>query len=670
MFADIQGFTALSEQLDFESVSDLIKEVWLRLDHVIQAHNGYIDKHIGDEVMAVWGAPEGGEDDAPRAVAAALAMQEALHDYASSSQKKGAEALRLRIGVNTGFVLATYLGLKNEYTVIGDTVNVAARMQDQAPPGRVMITESTYKMVRDRFRVQRMGPLKLRGKTEPIAAYRVLGARTQPVVSAMEGSEGSQSRIVGRAVELERLDAHFEQVRSQRRASLVLLVGDPGIGKSRLILEFTSRLEAEYADASVLFSRALSETQKAPFYIWKSLWSHQFDFGDNTDPKQSREKLLRGIVDLWGQAKSESSAIEAAHLIGKLIGLDWPGSPYLEKYHGEARLRAERAFELTQELIARMSERGPVVLILEDLQWADQRSLDLLNDLLQPGARPATLLVVGSARPGFLRGNVHWSNLAAIERLAPLELSSHLVREAFPELVAVPDPILAQVAEKSGGNPYFLEEIVKSLLRTEGLGPHAGAEFAVENLADKLPGNLQALLQARLDDLPREVRDVALLASVVGRVFWEGAIVAAARQPVSTDLLNLPENVLERVVQNALRHLVRVEMAFPRAGGAFTNEREYVFKNSLLRDAAYQLIPHKHLNYYHYAIARWLGDRAGDDFAAHVAEHYEKAGHFSRALRHYETAASYAESNGADQEAIELRTAIKTLRSGDQPHAA
>ena len=238
MFADIQGFTALSEQMDFESVSDLIKEVWLRLDHVIEAHNGYIDKHIGDEVMAVWGAPEGGADDAPRAVAAAMAMQQTLHEYASSSQKEGADALRLRIGINTGLVLATYLGLKNEYTVIGDTVNVAARIQDQAPPGRVMITDSTYKMVRDHFRVQRMGPLKLRGKTELIAAYRVLRKQTASGSVAFHGGDGLETHMIGRNFEIERLQAQFSVAQSQKEPRFAMLVGDPGIGKSRLIFEF------------------------------------------------------------------------------------------------------------------------------------------------------------------------------------------------------------------------------------------------------------------------------------------------------------------------------------------------------------------------------------------------------------------------------------------------
>ena len=415
--------------------------------------------------------------------------------------------------------------------------------------------------------------------------------------------------------------------------------------------------------STVLISRALAETQKVPFYLWKSLWNNHFDISDDLEPRRARERFLRGIVELWGKRPGQISAIEAAHVIGNLLGQEWPGSPFLEKYKDSALQRTEKAYVLIRELLGRISEIQPLVLAVEDLQWADKGSLDLLSALMKSGPGNFPILLIGSARREFLRENVHWSNLATVIRVEPLVLNSASVRQAYPALAEVPDSILDELSEKSGGNPYFLEEMVKSLTRADELTQSPSLQTLSE-LTEKMPGNLQAMLQARLDDLPRDVRDVALVASVVGRVFWEGAIVAAARQPVATGMLNLPENVLDRVVQNALRHLVRAELAFPRPGSTFSDEREYIFKNSLLRDVAYHLIPHKHLNYYHYAIARWLAERTGEDFAANVADHYERAGHFSRALRHFETAASYAAGNGATAEASELRDHIQQLRDG------
>ncbi len=667
MFADIQGFTTLSEGMDFETVSDLIKEVWMHLDQVIESHGGYIDKHIGDEVMAVWGAPESSEDDVEQAVTAALAMHEALEEYARSSSKPGAKQIQLRIGINTGPVLATYLGSRNEYTVIGDTVNVAARIQEQAAVGRVVITDSTYRMVRGLFRVQRMGPLSLRGKTRPIAAYRVLQKVRQPSRVIYRDVGGLETRIVGRETELALLDDLLEEVKAGTAPQFVLVVSESGLGKSRLIMEFTSRVEVEQASANIFFTRGLAETQQIPYYLWKSLWHNRFGMSDDLEPRQARESFTRGIIELWGKRLGFSSAVEAAHLIGNIIGIEWPGSPVLQKIMHSSDMQAQKAFELTRELLSRAAQAAPSVLVLEDLHWADQPSLNLLEYLMRPAATPMPLLILSSSRVEFVRQNVKWVNLGRVIRLNPLELNSSLVKEAYPALENMPEATLSSLAVRAGGNPYFLEEMVKTLAKTDSYPGLDTVPVSLAAWSEHLPGNLQAMLQARLDALPRETRDVALLASVVGRVFWEGAILAAAKAPKQTKILNFPEAVLERVVQNALRQLMREELAFPRAGSVFSGEREFIFKHSLLQDVAYSLIPHKHLHSYHAAVAQWLAERRSPDLEASVAYHFERAHQFTRALQHYERAVALAELRGAAKEAEWLREHIQELRTGDPP---
>ncbi len=664
LFADIQGFTALAEKLDFEFVSDLIKEVWLKLDQLIVDNGGYIDKHIGDEVMAVWGAPVAGEDDAKLAVATALELQEALAGLAHTSLLPGAKELRLKTGVHTGPVLATYVGLRNEYTVIGDTVNIAKRLAETAEPDTIVISENTFRMVRGAFRVSNLENLNLRGKTSPIIGFRVEAKLDQPTRVRYTDVGGLETRMVGRDAEMALLDAEFELLDTAITPGLALVVGETGMGKSRLLMEFATRKEPENTRAQFIAVRGLAEAEKAPFFLWKSLWKHRFGLSEGEDEDNAREIFLRGILQIWGNRLGPISAVEAAHLIGDLIGLNWPNSPYLKELILDPARRTLRAFELTREIFVRLTANGPVVLVVDDLQWVDKGSLDLLRYLFQPAPTPLPLFIVGGVRPDFLKQQLHWANLGKLIQLQPIGFTSAMVRSAYPVMQDYPEEFLARLAERTGGNPYFMEEIVKSLVQSEA-DDHLVPDSAPPALNRQLPENLHALLQARLDGISREARDVLLLASVVGRMFWVGAVKAAARQPVGTGLLNLPDEVLDRVVQNALRQIVRAELAFPRADSIFGGEQEYIFKHSMLQEVAYELLPIKYRKFYHYAVAKWLAQKAGPDFNVMIASHYEKAGNTSAAIRHFENAVRYAQSRGADTEVTWIANRLRQIRLGD-----
>ena len=231
LFADVSGFTALSETLDAEDVSGLINALWSQLDNVIATHGGVIDKHIGDAVMALFGLPTAQEDDAERAIRAALAMQAELAQFARTN----ARPLRMRIGLNTGPVLLSVIGTTNEYTAIGDTVNVASRLEHAAPLGGVLIAHDTYRHVRGLFAVHATGPLEVKGKAEPIDAYVVTQARPRVANRKARGVEGLETQMVGRDAELQQLQTAFNNARGQRFASLVTVLGEAGVGKSRLL---------------------------------------------------------------------------------------------------------------------------------------------------------------------------------------------------------------------------------------------------------------------------------------------------------------------------------------------------------------------------------------------------------------------------------------------------
>lgn len=602
LFADVHGFTPLAEQLDSETVSDLIKGLWRRLDKVIEAHGGYIDKHLGDGVMAIWGAPYAGDNDAEKAVNAGISLIRALDDFCQQIGIPGAELLRLRVGINSGQVFAGYVGLRNEYTVIGDAVNVAARLEQIAEPGNVVIGENTLRMVRGSFRIKRLEPTKIKGKTEQVQPYAVEGALDGSGRARYQGSDSLFTNMVGREEELKRLEEHFERAQDSTRPMMVLLNGEVGMGKSRLLLEFSNSLEAQPANNLVVLStRGLSQTARIPFYLWRVLLRNRFGMRDDENANVASEKWKTGVNRAWGE-QQDDSRLEVTQVLGALIGLQSDSNPASHE-------NLNRICFLIRELLRRVSARKTLVLLFDDLQWADRESLLLLSHLLSVEEPPLTLFIVGAARPEFLKTQSHWHNLSRVVNINPIPFSAEMVAKAYPDLRNIPEQVLKELGSRAEGNPYFLEEVVKSLVKSGTLADNLSLQEIQSRVLSQIPESLRATLQARLDNLSREARTVALLASVVGRVFWVGAVLAAAQSaplPGTTPMVNIPAPVLERFIQDGLRQLVRAELAFPRSGSQFSEEQEYIFKNSYLRDVAYSLIPNRNRAQFHKAVAEWL----------------------------------------------------------------
>lgn len=654
LFADVQGFTQLAERLDYEIVGDLIKEIWLRLDTIVESNGGYIDKHIGDAVMAVWGAPHAGENDAGQAVRAGLALQAALSELTEKTTLPGASELKMRVGINTGPVLSCYVGIHDEYTVIGDTVNVASRLEQSAVAGTVVISESTFRMVRGLFRLRRLPAIQLKGKTEPITPFLVEGASFLPNRVRYEGLGSLETNMVAREVELQRLNQLYRDSFDNPQPTLALVTGEAGLGKSRLMMEFACQLELEEPDLVLVSARSLAQAERVPYFLWKSLLNVLFGLSEEDAPDAARHKFQAGIKNLWPKQTLRTSPEEAAHLIGGLTGLTWPGSPFLSRYADDPQAFVRRAYELVRELLRRLSETCPAVLMLDDLQWADAGSLDLLAYLLQPSELDLRLLILAGARLDLLQQQPRWSNMAEVISLNPLPILAETVAAAYPDLRALPCEVLYELAQRADGNPFFLEEMVKNLVKSGVLEQVVSQQEMVERLRMQTPESLRAMLQARLDALPKEVRLIALLGALSGRVFWVGAVKAALRASTAAStgqLMLMPPNVVDRVIQDALRQLVRAELAFPRAGSRYSDDQEFIFKHSLFSDVAYSLIPHRHHRQYHMAVGQWLANHNNPDFQMMAAEHYEKAGALFEASRQYEFAARYAQARGLTADA-------------------
>ncbi len=620
LFADVQGFTALAEQLDFETVSDMIKDISKRLDKAIEAHNGYIDKHLGDGVMGVWGAPFAGDNDAEEAVAAGLEMVRALNDFCKKTNIPGGKELKLRVGINSGLVFAGYVGTRDEYTMIGDTVNVASRLEQIAQPGMVVIGENTLRMVRGNFRVHRLEPTRVKGKTELVQPYSVNGRVSVPGRVQYQSADSLVTHMVGRDEEIQKLCAFSTQTFESSRPVMLMISGDVGIGKSRLMMEFGNRIEEQNEKVNILSTRGLPQASRIPFYLWRGLLRNRFGVRDEDPSQTANEKWSRGIESVW-EAGQEETKLEATEILGAMIGLSGESKDESDEH-------LQRVFFLVRELLRRMSARKQLVLFFDDLQWADRESLQLLSNILTNQEVPFPMLVVGAARTEFLKSHTQWHNLSRVTTLEPLTLEAEMVALAYPDMHELPKQVLQEIVTRAEGNPYFLEEIVKSLLKAGLLAPGQDPQEVQKRIFSQIPESLRATLQARMDNLSREARTVALLSSVVGRIFWVGALLAAARSkplPGATAMFSVPETVVDRFIQDGLRQLVRAELAFPRSGTKFSEDQEYIFKNSYLRDVAYSLIPNRNRAQYHQAIAEWMKAKNDPAYQAMAREHEKSA---------------------------------------------
>lgn len=654
LFADLTGFTTLSEARDPEEIGDLLTQLWTPLDEVVTEHGGRVDKHLGDSLMAVWGAPRATEADAEHAVACALALLRKLADLKPDIARLGYPELSLRIGLNSGAVLTAVIDSTGEYSVIGDVVNVAQRLQTVAPPGGVVIGAVTYRLTRDLFRVQPMPLQILKGKTAPVEAFLVLGPETRPARVRYRLVDSIDVRMVGRAVELARLEHALEQAAALRQPQLVLLTGQAGIGKSRLLFEFTRKLELDARAGLLLSARALAESTALPFFVWESLWANRLGMMKDEPEPARREKFSDGLLEVWGKTLSPIPASEAAHVLGYLIGLEWPNSPFLLTFRQDPAALRARAAVLAVEAFRRAAAKGPVALVLDDVHHADAASLDLFDALLDQPDLP--VLVVGSSRlpPEKLHPMWRTERLTRLT-LDPLDLTEDMVGAIFPRASTLPAPFLRRLVHVVDGNPYFLEEIVKTLLQTGVIvSREDGWHIANDQAPDALPlsDSIRAQLQARLDALSPPARAVVLAASVVGRTFWAGIVETMLQQTKITRLLNPPpDGNWAALLAQALEELQWLELAFERRGSTFVGEREFIFKHALLRETAYDLLPRKYRQAYHALVADWLVKRNAPDYLQAAAEHYRQAGDANQAVRHYRMAADYLGERGYLREA-------------------
>jgi class 3 adenylate cyclase/tetratricopeptide (TPR) repeat protein len=653
LFCDLVGFTAASDHADPEDVRARIRPYHARLRREVERFGGTVEKFIGDAVMAVFGAPTAHEDDPERAVRAGLRILEAIADL---NEEDAELNLAVRVGVESGEAVVA-LDARPEWgegLVAGDVVNTASRLQGAAPAGGVLVGPKTYAATRQVFDYQALTPVVLKGKADPVAVFQALAPRAR---LGADLTRSLDTPMVGRQIDFGIVTGAFQKAVEESTVQLVVVAGEPGVGKSRLVAELSSFVDS---------------------------WPEQIRW------RQGRCLPYGDGITFWALGeilKAEAGILEtdppevAATRIDALIPDDAPDAPWLR-----ARLRPltglpapeaalEENFAAWRAFVELLAEGRPSVLVFEDLHWADEALLEFVEQLADY-AHGIPLLLVGTARPELYERAAGWAasarNVARVN-LRPLtvaetaRLISNLLGTAEP-----PAEVQQAISDRAGGNPLYAEEFVR-LLKDQEILRRTGTGWSIDTDAEiSLPPGVHGLIEARLDTLGSARKRLLQDAAVVGEVFWAGAVTEMGSED-------------QEQVQAVLHELTRKELVRPARRSSMAGQAEYSFAHALIRDVCYAQIPRAERAQRHCRAAAWVEQMAGERAADHaeiIAAHYTTAlelaqaakdplaGEFAASATHYLMLAG-DRAMGIDVEAAERHYAKALAMTGrDHPGRA
>jgi class 3 adenylate cyclase/tetratricopeptide (TPR) repeat protein len=626
LFVDLVDFTSRSDQADPEDVRAMLVPYDVRVKSEIESFGGVVEKFIGDAVMAVFGAQVSHGDDAERAVRAGLRVLDAIQEL---NKENPTLDLTVRAAVNTGVAIVDARQQPDiaQGLAHGDVVNTASRLQTGAPPGRLVVGAETYWATRNVIAYEPLEAIQAKGKRRPLAAWLALQARTAPAERAT-----SAAPMVGRDRELELLRRTWESVTTQRRPYLVTVIGPPGIGKTRLTRELVGLVEP--SGARVLRGRSLPYGESAGYRAFSQPVKDVAGIFESDPPANARAKLTAVVTELCGP----SDGPEVADHLALLIGLG-----------GDRVADRQPLFFSARRFVEELASRQPLLLVFEDIHWADASQLDLLESLASR-IRDVPVMFLALARPELLDSRPTWgAGLMSHTTMQLHPLSSDEARTLAGHLL----PMLSElqgaadrVVITAEGNPLFIEELVTSLAER------------VDDAIEELPTNVRSTIAARLDTLPAAARGALLDAAVIGKVFWRGALQAldATRSaPELEDALDMLES----------RDFIRRE-----SGSQIQGDHEYLFKHMLIREVAYATLPRAARRKRHAAVARFIESAAGariEEAAALLAHHWQEAGDVDQAVRFHRLAAEHAAKGWAKGEAVALLGQALELVPQDQP---
>lgn len=614
LFADVVGSTGLTEHLDPEEAREVVGMFYRVVQHAVERYGGSVANLLGDAVLAVFGLPVAHEDDPERAVRAALAIRDAMPALNDQLAASHGVRLAVRVGLNTGEVVAASGSTFDRDFLVSDAVTTAARLQQAATPGAIVVGERTFRLTQDAIAYRPLPPLEVKGKRAPLAVWEA----TAPLPEPAEGRR-RVAPLIGRHAELGILRHHYSRCRDESIAQLVTVFGQPGVGKSRLLREFLADVRDSAPPPAVLRGRSVAFGEHVGSHaLIDILRAHAGVMDTDAAP------VLREKVSAWLR---ETVDRPEAVLDDLLLTFGAGGDD------ADPETRRRRLFAAWAAVLEGLAARGPVVLAFEDLHWADEGLLDFV-EWVNAELEALPLFVICLARPDLLERRPMWGagrRNASTINLTPLrpEEAERLVAELSSQGLA---PELRQaIAQRAEGNPLFVEELVRMLL--EG-GPPGAA----------IPDTVQAVITARIDRLPPLERRVVQAAAVVGRSFWPSAVAALAG--------TTPEETAR-----AIDDLIAKELVVRRHHSAVAGEAEYAFRHILMRDVAHGMLPRAQRQRAHLAAAHWLeatlGER-GEEIVEILAEHIRLGGDDARAFHYLLRAAAKARRLYLSTDALRL----------------
>jgi len=650
LFVDVADSTAMLERVSAEDALALVSDALEAFARIVRSHGGQVLRFTGDGLKAAFGSVRLREDDAAQAVRAGLRILEAAAEHAERvARPLGIERFGVRAGIHTGMVLLGG-GVDEDRGAIGHAVHLAARMEQSAPIGRLRISRETYEQVRGLFRFEAQPPLVVKGHDTPLVTYLVRRDEDEGERTVRRGVEGLTTPMVGRETALQGLLALWERTARSGRATLAVVTGDAGMGKTRLRRELLMRLGAIEGvpprprpavprAVHCLRVRAQPSSELQAYGLLRQLLARWLGIFDDLGPEEARARLVDGLSP-WLQ----KDARVRAQRVGQLVGLDFGGIPAVQAL-GARELR-QQGIEALCEALRAVAACAPLLLVLEDLHWADEASLDFVKALAQPAPVPLALLIL--ARPAWLEQRALPPEVPEMERqhlsLPPLGAAScaALADALLASMQGAPEALRQLLLQRSGGNPFFMEELVRMLIDDGIIDTRTRPwRFVAARLTEvRVPETLVGVLQARLDALPAPELAALQQASIVGPVFWTSAL-----------------GELDPAAPRSLPALMLRGLLVRRQVSAFGQSDEYSFQHQLLHEVTYATVLKAVKREGHARAARWLAANAVGrerEFLVITAEHYERAGDSARALEFYERARRDAEARFAHDATLRL----------------
>ncbi len=648
LFADVSGYTALSENLDPEDVANIMNRLFEAVTVEIHRYGGTIDKYAGDAVMALFGAPQALENHEEMSVRAAMAMQQVIQTFSEQLYQDRGFRVQMRIGLNTGDVLAGLVGgLKaRSYTVMGDTVNLAARLESSAPVGGILASNTTARKLHAIFEFAPPEKINVKGKSDEITVYLVQGEKANR--GRVRGLAGLQAPMIGRETEFVALKSTFTQLVEGEQWGATAVTGSAGLGKSRLQHELIAWILKEHPQTRILMSRCFHHTRTTPYHFLAELMRNLFNLSRDANAETAEQHLIASLQVL----QPEISETELQYQLGSLASILGFNLPHNLLQNLEPEQRRDRTFLSLERVFLTAASMKQLLIFIDDLHWADALSLDFLDRILQMIARNEE--TTGSAmwfilsRPSENQQST-LGHLLALLKTAPHQtimltaLQSSQAGSLINKLLdqKMPTALRDLITDHAQGNPFYVEEVIRSLIE-DGTLKKNGTWKITRKIKDvRIPPSVQDILAARIDRLPPDDKHITQRAAIIGRIFW---------QQILNDITESP------VVEPTLLLLELRQLADRMEESQIGEDWEWVFHHGLIQEVAYSTVPKTTRRLIHKQVAQTLEEQNDEQITfllPLIAFHFEQGDMPEKAIEYLTKAGDQAASQFANEDAVD-----------------